>query len=175
MRKIGIIILISFAFYSCNNAKKKNTQNSTVDIVKRDIVVKKYNLLNFENVKKPILISVKEFFDGNNDIASIAPNLIEKPKISEYYKVFKELLENEKVENIFVNIKDINIYENGKLENSEWFYSDIIYIVGKIDKQEVIIKTKKLKPSEVDYDTENTIKKQNKKYSEMNVIYVFWN
>ena len=40
---------------------------------------------------EPTLISIDEFFDGNNDEASIAPNLIEKPKVSEYYKVLKKI------------------------------------------------------------------------------------
>ena len=137
-------------------------------------MVEKYDLMNYENLEKPILMNVDDFFDGNNDVASIAPNLSEKPKIAEYYKVFKRLLENDKVENVYVNIKDINIYENGKLNDSEWIFSDMIYIVGTITKNEISELTEHLKPDEVEIDKENIVRNLNPKYSELNVIYVWW-
>jgi hypothetical protein len=165
MRIYGILTLILIFFTSCN---------SGIDIQKRNLAVEKYDLMNYENLEKPILMSVDDFFDGNNDIASIAPNLSEKPKVAEYYKVFKALLENEKVENIYVNIKDINIYENGKLNDSEWFFSDVIYVVGTITKNEVSELTEHLKPDEIEIDKENITRNLNPKYSELNVIYIWW-
>ncbi len=165
MRIYGTLMIISILFISCN---------SGIDLKKRNLVVEKYDLMNYEDLEKPILMSVDDFFDGNNDVASIAPNLSEKPKISEYYKVFKKLLESEKVENIYVNIKDINIYENGKLNDSEWFFSDIIYVVGTISKNEVYKLTEHLKPDEIDIDQGNSIRSLDPKYSELNIIYVWW-
>ena len=55
---------------------------SSIDKQKRDEIVRKYDLLNFPNIKSPILMTLNEFFDGNNDDASIAPNLDEKPNIA---------------------------------------------------------------------------------------------
>ena len=165
MKIYGLLFLITSLLASCN---------SGIDIQKRNLAIKKYDLMNYEDLEKPILMTVDDFFDGNNDISSIAPNLAEKPKISEYYRVFKKLLENEKVENVFVNIKDINIYENGKLDDSEWFFSDMIYVVGQISKNEVDEITKHLIPNEVDIDKEDIIRNLKPNYSELNVIYVWW-
>ena len=137
-------------------------------------MVEKYDLMNYESLEKPILMSVDDFFDGNNDVSSIAPNLSEKPKIAEYYEVFKTLLKNDKVEGIYVNIKDINIYKNGKLNDSEWFFSDMIYVIGTISKSEIYKLTKHLKPDKVEFDKENIIQNLKPKYSNLNVIYIWW-
>ncbi|MCL5246608.1 hypothetical protein M4I21_12355 [Cellulophaga sp. 20_2_10] len=159
------ITLIALLLISCS---------SGIDVQKRNLAVEKYDLMNYESLEKPILMSVDDFFDGNNDISSIAPNLTEKPKLSEYYSVFKKILKNKNVEDVFVNIKDINIYENGKLRDSEWFFSDMIYIVGKISKSEVAELTEHLKPDEVEFDKGSIIQNIKPKYSELNVVYVWW-
>lgn len=41
--------------------------NNPVDTAKRNKLVAKYDLLKFPNIKQPILLTVDEFFDGNND------------------------------------------------------------------------------------------------------------
>ena len=61
-----------------------------IDKIKRDRLVKKYNLLRFSELKQPVLLTIDEFFDGNNDEASIAPNLVKKRPITEYYKILNK-------------------------------------------------------------------------------------
>ena len=181
--KIQLIFTSLFAIFGCNkNLKTENnktseiTENSEkiIDVEKRKIVVKKYDLLNFPNLKQPTLISIDEFFDGNNDEASIAPNLIEKPKVSEYYRVFKKLSKNPKVIASFVKLNEVMIYDNGKLNDNEWFYSDMIYIIGGLTKEEIKEITKSLEPDEVEYDDEMTIRNIDKKYKDKNIVYIWW-
>ena len=181
--KIQVIFTSLFAIFSCNkNLKPENTKTSeiaentenNIDIVKRDIVVKKYNLLNFPNLKEPTLISIDEFFDGNNDEASIAPNLIEKPKVSEYYKVLKKISENPKVTASFVKLNEVMIYDDGKLNDNEWFFSDMIYIIGDLTKEEIKEATKSLKPDEVEYDEEMLMQEIDPKYKDKKVVYIWW-
>lgn len=130
--------------------------------------------MNFSNLQQPIWMTIDEFFDGNNDEASIAPNLEKKPKVSEYYQIFKELRKNPKVVDVFVKINEVMIYEDGKLNDNEWFYSDVIYIVGDITKEEVKEAIKTLLPDEVEYDTEGQIKNLDKRFKDKNVVYVWW-
>ena len=181
--KIQVIFTSLFAIFSCNkNLKPENTKTSeiaentenNIDIVKRDIVVKKYNLLNFPNLKEPTLISIDEFFDGNNDEASIAPNLIEKPKVSEYDKVLKKISENPKVTASFVKLNEVMIYDDGKLNDNEWFFSDMIYIIGDLTKEEIKEATKSLHPDEVEYDDEITIRNIDEKYKDKKIVYIWW-
>ncbi len=147
--------------------------NNPIDTAKRNKLVAKYDLLKFPNIKQPILLTVDEFFDGNNDEASIAPNLSEKPNMSKYYSILKNLADNPKTIVAFAEIKEVMLYD-GKLNDNEWFYSDIIYFVGDLTKEEIKAATKSLMPDEVEYDNENRIKVLNKKYADKNVVYVWW-
>jgi hypothetical protein len=52
---------------------------------KREHLILKYNLLKFPNIKQPVLFTIDEFFDGNNDEGSISSNFETKLPISEYY------------------------------------------------------------------------------------------
>jgi hypothetical protein len=164
--KIKILLLSFFALASCNR--------TTIDKDKRDILVKKYDLMNFKNRQELVLMTIDEFFDGNNDEASIAPNLYRKPEVSEYYKVFKELRNNPKIVDAFVEINEVIIYEDGKLNDNEWFYSDVIYIVGDITKEEVKEATKTLHPDEVEYDKKRHIHNLDERFKNKNVVYVWW-
>jgi hypothetical protein len=163
---IQVLIVTFFALTSCNT--------STIDKNKRDILVKKYDLMNFKNLQQPTLMTIDEFFDGNKDEASIAPNLDKKPKVSQYYETFKALLKNPKVVDGFVKINEVMIYEGGKLNDNEWFYSDMIYIVGDITKEEVKEATKTLLPDEVEYDSEGEINKLDEKFKDKKVVYIWW-
>ncbi len=178
--KIQLLITSLFTIFSCNKTlKPENTTTSenvenNIDIVKRNIIVKKYDLLNFPNLKEPTLLSIDEFFDGNNDEASIAPNLIEKPKVSEYYKVLKKISENPKVSASFVKLNEVMIYDDGKLNDNEWFFSDMIYIIGDLTKEEIKEATKSLKPDEVEYEEEMLIQKIDSNYKDKKVVYIWW-
>lgn len=147
--------------------------NNPIDTAKRNKLVAKYDLLKFPNIKQPILLTVDEFFDGNNDEASIAPNLSEKLSMSKYYSILKNLADNPKTIVAFAEIKEVMLYD-GKLNDNEWFYSDIIYFVGDLTKEEIKAATKSLMPDEVEYDNENRIKVLSKKYADKNVVYVWW-
>ena len=145
-----------------------------IDLDKREILINKYDLYNFPKKKEPVLLSIDEFFDGNNDVASIAPNLEKKPRINEYYTILQALSKHPKTVTSFVEIKDVMIYTDGKLNNNEWFYTDIVYFVGDLTKEEIKEATKQLLPDEVEYDTENRINGLSNKYRDKKIVYVWW-
>lgn len=182
---IAVFIAVAFLFSGCagepnkgnsqtnSNETKNATMKNSVDTTKRNILVKKYDLLNFPNNNQPILLTIDEFFDGNNDEASIAPNLSKKPNILEYFATLKKLNDNPKTVTAFVEIKDVMLYD-GKLDDNEWFYTDIIYIIGDLTKEEITEATKHLIPDEVEYNTENHIVELNEKYKGKKVVYIWW-
>jgi len=164
--KIQILPLLFVTLTCCDS--------STIDKDKRDILVKKYDLMNFGKSQQPTLMTIDEFFDGNNDEGSIAPNLDKKPKVSEYYETLKKLGKSPKVVAAFVKINDVMLYEDGKLNDNEWFYSDMIYFVGDITKEEVKEATRTLDPDEVGYDDEGVINSLNERFKNKKVVYVWW-
>ncbi len=174
MQATLFFIIAIVLFIACNNKTTTTKMDRTVDTTKRDVLVKKYDLMNFPSIKEPVLLTIDEFFDGNNDEASIAPNLNKKPDVKEYYKVLKELSQNPKIIEAFVEIKDVMIYPDGKLNNNEWFYTDVIYFVGELTKEEIEEATKSLLPDEVAYDAGNNIGKTWKKYENKKIVYVWW-
>jgi hypothetical protein len=168
MRNIVYVALTTLTMLtSCNNP-------TTIDIEKWDRLVKKYDLLKFPNLPQPILLTVDEFFDGNNDVGSIAPNLDRKPELSEYHKILKQISDNPKVVGGFVEIKEVMIYENGVLNDNEWFYTDIVYFIGDITKEEIRDATKALMPDNVDYEKEGRLVNLDKSFEGKNVVYVWW-
>jgi hypothetical protein len=172
---LHIIIGLFLALTSCqNNSTSDKKMETTIDKTKRDQLVKKYDLLKFPKIKQPVLLTVDEFFDGNNDEASIAPNLETKQPMKEYYKILKGLADNPKTIDAFAELKDVMIYDNGQLDDNEWFYTDIIYLIGDLTKEEIKEATKSLQPDKVEYDMENRIKGLSEKYKDKNVVYVWW-
>ena len=157
-----------------NNNTKKNPMKSPIDVVKRDALVKKYDLMNFAGNKHMVLLSIDEFFDGNNDEASIAPNISVKPEMAQYYKVLKTLSKHPKIVDAFVEIKDVMIYDDGKLHDNDWFYTDVAYFVGDLTKEEVREAVKSLLPDEVEYDTDNRISNFKSEYKDKKIVFVWW-
>jgi hypothetical protein len=173
---LQILAALIISLASCQNTHKPSGSKSKFEInkLKRDQLVKKYNLLRFSELKQPVLLTIDEFFDGNNDEASIAPNLVKKRPITEYYEILKALEANSKTIDAFVEIKEVKIYEEGHLAPTEWFYTDIVYFIGDLTKDEIKKATEILKPDEVEYDNENRIRTMNKKYKDKNIVYVWW-
>jgi hypothetical protein len=66
------------------------------------------------------------------------------------------------------------IYDDGKLNDNEWFFSDMIYIIGDLSKEEIKEATKSLHPDEVEYDDEMTIRNIDEKYKDKKIIYIWW-
>ena len=176
MRKWILRLLLGYAFLltNCSNDKTAITMERPIDKQKRDKMVSKYDLLKFPNIKSPVLFTIDEFFDGNNDEASIAPNLNKKPNIGEYCRILKDLSKRPKVIDAFVEIKEVMIYDKGQLHDNEWFYTDIVYFVGDLTKEEVREATKSLLPDDVEYDIENRSGLLSQKYKGKKVVYVWW-
>lgn len=166
-----------FNLFGCESSKKSDTKTNftyEIDIDKRNALVKKYNLLNWDFNEKRIFFTVDEFFDGNYDDASIAPNLQYKPTISEYYKIIKEISKHPKITNVLIELKDVNIYQDNELSDSDWVYTDMIYFIGEITNEELNEKIKTLKPDEVEYTIDNEILSLDSSYNGKKIIYAWW-
>ncbi len=89
--------------------------------VKKDLLekIEKQGGLN-SPYSKDILVSVEDFFEGNNVLGSFAANACtENLDVHEFYEILKNIKLKENVQDVWIVICDID---------EEWPYSDTIYI-----------------------------------------------
>ena len=92
--------------------------------------------------QKDVFVSIKDFFEGNEDDASIGVNIYpDQPSLREFYDTLKEIEKTNKTEGIFVRITDV--------DDTDWFYSDTIYLFGDYTLDEVKNMFKLLSPDEI--------------------------
>jgi hypothetical protein len=91
---------------------------------------------------KEVALTLDEFFIGNNDKVSIGVNLYpDQPSPATFYKTFKRLIQSGQVERIYVRITDV--------DDTEWFFTDTVFIVGQIALEKLRQEVSDLHPTEI--------------------------
>ncbi len=107
---------------------------------KKDKLFEKIESLGYP--ENEILVTLDDFFEGNNDSASIGVNIYpHQPPPSYFYSKFKEISQLDSVDNIYVRIADT--------EDGNWAYTDVVYIIttlAKVDLQQLLTD---LQPDEI--------------------------
>jgi hypothetical protein len=80
--------------------------------------------LNDPQTPRP-LVSLEEFFDGNDDWGSIGYNFYPQPAPQEFYAVFKSIRERTDVVDVLVEIKD-------QVEPTDWPSTDTIWVITSL-------------------------------------------
>ena len=93
---------------------------------------------------EPLLVSLDEFFDGNDDEGSIGCNLLEHPGIAYFRTVLESLRSREDIEAVYIMISEVD--PGGDC----WPYSDTVCIFGRADIDEVSELLGPLQPNEVE-------------------------
>jgi hypothetical protein len=123
--KILVTSVLSLILISCVNRK--------AEILKQ---------LKYEGYPdKEVAVTLEAFFDGNTVIGSIGPNLSPSIQPSKFYAVFKKISLSRKTEAVFVRISDS--------DDTDWFYTDAVYIIGDWTKEELSDELKELQPDEI--------------------------
>lgn len=150
-KNIGKILITALLFSSCKNEDHRT-------ILLNDIKKAGYP-------KNEVAIDFHIFFDGNNEIGSIAPNADSELKPEVIYEELKKLKSDNRTKEILVRISDI--------EDGNWPYSDAIYVIGNWSTNELKKKTQKIQPDEI---VEGWFyeKPANITYSENTVITLWW-
>ncbi len=90
-----------------------------------------------------IVVSLEDFFTGNNDPGSIGCNLGEKqPPISEFFRVLRTIRSKPNVQDVLVRIYDYN-------DPTSWPYTDTVYIISSATSKEIEEWVAPLMPDEV--------------------------
>jgi hypothetical protein len=115
-----------------------------VDTIRRAQLVEKIKAIQPEIGRGPgPVVSLQEFFEGNDDIGSIGCNLNASPGPQCFYAVFKAVEERADVQGIFVEIRDL--MDDG----ASWPFADTVFILGKIPQSELKRLLADLQPDEV--------------------------
>lgn len=75
------------------------------------------------------LLSIDEFFEGNDVVGSIGCNLIDIPHPNEFFKVLKAIINRP-------DVKDIRIQVSA-FDDPDWPFSDTVYIMTSASESEV--------------------------------------
>jgi hypothetical protein len=91
----------------------------------------------------PQIVSIERFFDGNDDLGSIGCNLMEHPGIDAFRERLTGLLQRPDVEAVYARIYELDPGDGC------WPFTDTIFIVGTISREELLNILRPLEPSEI--------------------------
>lgn len=109
-----------------------------MDISKRNHLVE-----SLSSQPEPQFISIREFFDGNDDLGSIGCNLLEHPGIETFNSILVGLLGHKDVEAVYAQIAELDPGPDS------WPFTDIVLVVGHISTENLSRILQPLEPDEV--------------------------
>ncbi len=89
------------------------------------------------------LISLEDFFIGNDDEGSIGCNLMRHPGMNAFYDTLKEIRAQPTVQDVLVQITDLM-----EEDVDMWPFSDTVYVIADATQKEVEAWLEKLHPDE---------------------------
>ncbi len=126
------LLLIGLSVYGrFNDARKPRAKTS--DKFALENLLKKVNQhgnINDQNTPKP-LISLEEFFIGNNDHASIGYNFYpNQPSPKAFYDLFRRIRRKPGVHDVIVQVND-------QIESTDWPSTDTVWIITSASVDDV--------------------------------------
>ena len=97
---------------------------ATDDSAAREKLLRRINRngdFNDPAVPRP-LVTLEEFFEGNNDFGSIGYNFADQPSPAEFYELFKGIRDKPEVADVLVEVKDLE-------DPDGWPATDTIWII----------------------------------------------
>ena len=115
-----------------------------MDDTKRGALIAHVEALDADAPTLPVVPAAR-FFDGNDDDASIAANLVEHPGVARFRAVVSAVEARREVQAVLVAITDLMADDEGS-----WPYSDTLYVLTSADPATVRSWLAELGPDEVD-------------------------
>ncbi len=90
-----------------------------------------------------VVVSLEDFFDGNDDPGSIGANLGDKhPSIAEFYRILKDIRSKSEVQDVLVRVCEYD-------DPDAWAYTDAAYIISSATTDQIREWVSALIPDEV--------------------------
>lgn len=114
----------------------------------RTQLVKKILAQGLPGYDKPFpIVSLEEFFTGNDDLGSIGCNLSDHPGLRRFFSVLRTIRNRPEVQDVLVTI-----YECDEDDESMWPFSERVYVFTTASIDELTVWAADLQPSEVGDD-----------------------
>ena len=113
-----------------------------MDLQKRAALIERILTLQTSPDTMPV-VSLKAFFDGNDDLGSIGCNLPEHPGVQRFYSVLSAIKARSDVQDVLVEIHEIVDDE------TSWPFADTVYILTAAGTSAVHEWVADLQPDEV--------------------------
>ena len=142
----GAAYVFSLVLSGCGDQAKTaagNTGTMNIKPPPKELVAKIRSERDFKDYAAPDpIVSLEEFFTGNEDLGSIGPNLTHHLGMQTFFTELKAIRSRPDVQDVFVAIHELN-------EDTIWPFSECIYILTSAPTKEVSTWMQKLQPSEI--------------------------
>lgn len=88
------------------------------------------------------VVSLEDFFEGNEDLGSIGCNLINHPGLDTFYKILKDIRGRDDVQDVLIIISEVDEY-------LDWPFSNSLYIFTSCSKEQVSEWVRPLQPDDI--------------------------
>jgi hypothetical protein len=92
---------------------------------------------------EPQVVSISQFFDGNDDLGSIGCNLMEHPGIDSFHRILVGLTDRPDVEAVYAQIAELDPGEDC------WPFTDTVFVAGTISADALREILSPLEPDEI--------------------------
>ena len=111
----------------------------------RSVTIEDFRRFVEEQANNPeldVVVSLEDFFEGNQDDGSIGCNLIPYPGLERFYEVLKAIRSRDEVQDVLIVINSID-------DEESWPFSESILILAHASELQVLEWMKDLEPTEI--------------------------
>ena len=125
-----------------------------MNIGKRNELIEKIKKIGLpDNTEKTPVVSLEEFFDGNDDLGSIGCNLIDHPGIKHFFDLLTKIRSRPDVADVLVGI-----YEVEEEDTTMWPFSEQVFIISNASKNDISDWVKSLEVDDISVESPSIIK-----------------
>lgn len=110
----------------------------------RKQLVEKIYAQGYPVAKTAPIVTLEDFFEGNNDEGSIGCNLMGHPGVEKFYHVLLSIRNKDNVQDVLVEIMEVEDDEE------YWAFSERIYVITSVDESLLGSWVRDLEPSDID-------------------------
>ena len=113
---------------------------------------RRFRLIQIVNAQGPIdlqnpspVVSLEDFFEGNQDMGSIGCNLIKHPGTQRFFEILRLIRERPDVQDVLIEINELD-----ESDVSSWPFSERVYLYTTARREEVSNWLAPLEPDEIE-------------------------
>ncbi len=98
-----------------------------------------------EDIEQTPVVTLEQFFDGNDDVGSIGCNLSDHPGVAHFYNLLREIRSRGEVSDVVVGI-----YEVEEADEDMWPFAEQVFVATSASAEDVDMWVTSLEVSEIE-------------------------